>query len=226
MIMIEIKGIRFEVEIVHKKIKNLYLRLNDNRIVASAPLRMPDYEVYRFIESKRDWIYRTYDYMSYKKRMGHKYRGGDIFYLFDEPYRLERLIGKKNVLIKDKTIYLSYKDDSEDSIKYLYKYLDKYLMEKALDLLNHHLPFLEDYGYHQIPELKCRIMTSKWGVCYTRKNSICISSYLIHYPLECLEYIMVHEMTHFIVPNHSKRFYEVVGNQMPMYKEAVKLLKQ
>ncbi|MBQ1625320.1 MAG: M48 family metallopeptidase, partial [Erysipelotrichaceae bacterium] len=57
------------------------------------------------------------------------------------------------------------------------------------------------------------------------KNSITISSYLIHYPLYCLEYIMVHEMTHFIVPNHSKRFYEVVVNNMPDYKRAVKRLK-
>ena len=78
----------------------------------------------------------------------------------------------------------------------------------------------------EVPELKCRIMTSKWGVCYTRKNKITVSSYLIHYPLQCLEYIMVHEMTHFIVPNHSKRFYEVVANHMPDYKSASNRLKQ
>ena len=191
--MIEIKGIRFEVEITHKRIKNLYLRLKGNRIMASAPLRMPDYEVYRFIESKRDWIFRAYDQMKYKERISNLYRGGEYFYLFDEPYRLVRQIGRSNVSIQDKTIFLRYKDDSDDGIHYLY--------------------------------MKCRIMKSKWGVCYTKKNSITISSYLIHYPLYCLEYIMVHEMTHFIVPNHSKRFYEVVVNNMPDYKRAVKRLK-
>ncbi len=224
-IMLEIKGVRFEVEIVHKRIKNLYLRMHGNRITASAPLLMPDYLVYRFIDKKRDWIYRTYEYMSYKETVSSKYHGGDVFYIFDEAYHLERIIGKKGVSIKDRTIYLSYKDDSEDGIKYLYKYLDRYLMEKAKEYLDQHLPFLQDYGYHEIPELKCRLMSSKWGVCYTRKNSICVSSYLIHYPLYCLEYIMIHEMTHFIVPNHSKRFYEIVGKNMPSYKEAVKRLK-
>ena len=199
--MIEIKGIRFEVEITHKRIKNLYLRLKGNRIMASAPLRMPDYEVYRFIESKRDWIFRAYDQMKYKERISNLYRGGEYFYLFDEPYRLVRQIGRSNVSIQDKTIFLRYKDDSDDGIHYLYKVLDKRLL------------------------MKCRIMKSKWGVCYTKKNSITISSYLIHYPLYCLEYIMVHEMTHFIVPNHSKRFYEVVVNNMPDYKRAVKRLK-
>ena len=113
----------------------------------------------------------------------------------------------------------------DDGIHYLYKVLDKRLLMEAEKYLQKHLAFLRDYGYMQIPELKCRIMKSKWGVCYTKKNSITISSYLIHYPLYCLEYIMVHEMTHFIVPNHSKRFYEVVVNNMPDYKRAVKRLK-
>ncbi len=224
--MLEIRGVRFEVEITHKRIRNLYLRVQGNKVIASAPLLMPDFQVYRFIDRKKDWIYRTYERMAHKEQAGSKYHGGDVFYLFDEPYHLEQAIGKKGVSIREKTICLSYKDDSEDSIKYLYKYLDKYLMEKAKEYLDKHLPFLQDYGYHEIPELKCRVMKSRWGVCYTRKNSICISSYLIHYPLYCLEYIMVHEMTHFIVPNHSKRFYEVVGNNMPAYKEAVKRLKQ
>ena len=68
-------------------------------------------------------------------------------------------------------------------------------------------------------------MSSKWGVCYTRKNLINISSYLIHYPFECLEYIIVHEMTHFIIPNHSKRFYEIVANNMPNHKQVADKLK-
>ncbi|MBQ6149326.1 MAG: M48 family metallopeptidase, partial [Oscillospiraceae bacterium] len=93
------------------------------------------------------------------------------------------------------------------------------------EYLDRHIDLLEEYGYEQMPELKARIMTSRWGVCYTRKNSICISSYLIHYPEECLEYIMIHEMTHFIVPNHSKRFYRIVSSRMPDYKKALEKLK-
>lgn len=223
--MIEIKGIRFEVKIEHKRIKNLYLRLKDNVIMASAPLRMPDYAVYQFVESKRDWIYKAYDRMVYNKRISNLYRGGDVFYIFDEPYKLVKQIGKSNVTIMNRTIFLTYKDESEDAIKYLYKALDKEVLKLAQYYLNKHLPFLRDYGYMEVPELKCRIMTSRWGVCYTRKNRITVSSYLIHYPKQCLEYIMVHEMTHFIVPNHSRRFYEIVANNMPDYKSASNRLK-
>lgn len=224
--MLIIKGIEFEVEITHKRIKNLYLRLKDNKIIASAPLLMADHEVYRFIEQKRDWIYRTYDYMQYKKRITNMYKGGDFFYIYNVPYRLVRSIGKKNITISQNCIFLSYKDDSDDAIRYLYKYLDKHLLNKAQEYLEKYLHFIRDYGYYLTPVVKARIMTSKWGVCYTRKNQINISSYLIHYPLECLEYIMVHEMTHFIIPNHSKRFYDIVAKNMPDYKRANDLLKQ
>ncbi len=223
--MLEIKGVRFDVEITHKRIKNLYLRVDGNKVIASAPLFMADHEVYRFIESKRNWIYRTYERLSYKEKVTRLYRGGDIFYIFDRPYRLIRQEGKKSILIRDDAIYLNYSGDDEDAIRYLYKHLDKKLLSEAQRLMDKHLPFLKDYGYDDVPELKCRSMSSKWGVCFTKKNRINISSYLIHYPLECLEYIMVHEMTHFIVPNHSKRFYEVIYKNMPTYKEAVERLR-
>jgi predicted metal-dependent hydrolase len=128
--------------------------------------------------------------------------------------------------MQGETIVLTYKDSDPDKIlHFLYKHLDRYLLEEAKPYAEKYQDMLRDYGYTEIPSFKARIMKSKWGVCYTKKNSITISSYLIHYPLYCLEYIMVHEMTHFIVPNHSKRFYEVVVNNMPDYKRAVKRLK-
>ena len=91
--------------------------------------------------------------------------------------------------------------------------------------MNQYMPMLENYGYNLYPVLNAKILKSKWGVCYTRNNKINISSYLIHYPLDCLEYIMIHEMTHFIIPNHSKRFYEIIKNNMPNYKEVEKKLR-
>ncbi|MBR5754345.1 MAG: DUF45 domain-containing protein [Erysipelotrichaceae bacterium] len=224
--MVEIKGVVFNVEITRKKIKNMYLRLDGNTIKASVPVRMPEYEVYRFIESRKPWIYRAYDSQAYKLRTSMIYRGGDVFYVYGSPYRLVRSVGKKGFSIRDNVIYLSYKDDSEDGIKYLYKQFDRQLLQRAETLVDKYREsILIDYGYELRPELQAKIMKSRWGVCYMKKNRINISSYLIHYPLDCLEYIVVHEMTHFIIPNHSKRFYQIVGNNMPGYKDIVKKLR-
>lgn len=223
--MVEIKGIKFEVEITKKKIRNIYLRLQDNKIEASCPYYVPKYEVYKFIESKRDWIYKVYQFNNNRPKNLYLYNGGDTFYVFGKPYKLVRNIGRKKVVISEDTIFFTYKDDSLDSIKALYKYFDTELLNKAKVYLDKYKPLLLDYGYNEDPILNARLMSSKWGVCYTRNNKINISSYLIHYPYECLEYIMIHELTHFIIPNHSKRFYEIIANNMPDYKRANSLLK-
>ena len=223
--MVEIKGIKFEVEITKKRIKNIYLKLNGNKIIASCPYYVPQYEVYKFIESKKSWIYKVYNYYLNRPKNTLMYTGGNTFYIFGKEYSLIRSMGRKKISIINDTIYFSYKDDSDDGIKALYKFLDKTLLNKAQEYFNKYRNILLDYGYNDVPIIGARIMTSKWGVCYTRKNKINVSSYLIHYPEQCLEYIMVHEMTHFIVPNHSSRFYEIVSNNMPNYKEVNKLLK-
>lgn len=223
--VIIIKDIKFEVEIKHKRIKNMYLKLDGKCIIASVPLLMEDYEVYKFIELKKNWIYKTYNYNLLKNEKSRMYNNQDYFYIFGVKYRLNKIIGKKTVIIKDDVIYLSYPNNSEDSIKFLYKFLDNRLLSYAEKYVDKYLPLLEDYSYFLRPLLSAKRMHSKWGVCYTKKNKINISSYLIHYPLNCLEYIILHEMTHFIIPNHSKRFYEIVKSYMPMYKEISKELR-
>lgn len=223
--MITVKDVNFEVNIDKKHIKNIYMKLDGNCIKVSCPYRLNDYEVYRFIESKKNWLYKVYQYNLDRPKNMYMYDGSDVFYIFGKPYKLIRNIGKKRVNIENDTIFFTYKNENEDSIKALYKYFDSMLLNEARGYLDRHIGILHDYGYNNYPELNTRIMTSKWGVCYTRNNKINISSYLIHYPLECLEYIMVHEMTHFIIPNHSKRFYEIVNNNMPDYKIANEKLK-
>ena len=65
--MVEIKGINFQVEITKKRIRNIYLRVEDNKISATCPYYTANYEVYNFINTKRDWIYKAYLYNQYKK---------------------------------------------------------------------------------------------------------------------------------------------------------------
>ena len=223
--MVEIKGIAFDVIIEKKRIRNIYIRVENNTINVTCPYYTNDYEVYKFIDTKRNWIYKVYQYNNNKQLHSLKYSGGDSFYIYGAKHDLIRSIGRKNVKLIDNSIYFAYKDESEESIKALYKYFDNKLLIKAQEYLDKYRYILLDYGYNDMPVLKARIMSSKWGVCYTRKNQITISSYLINYPLKALEYIVVHELVHFIVPNHSKRFYEIVGNNMPDYKEANNILK-
>ena len=71
-----------------------------------------------------------------------------------------------------------------------------------------------------------RDMTSRWGSCSVQKHTIRINLQLAHKPEECLEYVIVHELTHMLEPSHNKRFHAYMKQFLPDYKEREKVLKE
>lgn len=65
----------------------------------------------------------------------------------------------------------------------------------------------------------------RFGSC-SGKNSLCFSCFLMQYPLEAVDYVIVHELAHIRHRNHSKEFYDLIAGYMPDYKQREKLLKQ
>ncbi len=65
---------------------------------------------------------------------------------------------------------------------------------------------------------------TRFGSC-SGKNGICFSLYLMQYPEEAIDYVVVHELAHIRHHNHSPAFYAEVAKVLPDYKERMKLLK-
>lgn len=61
---------------------------------------------------------------------------------------------------------------------------------------------------------------SRWGCCHPRTHQLAFSVYLLLLPDWCIEHVVVHELTHLLVPNHSDRFYAVMEQFFPRWKEA------
>lgn len=76
------------------------------------------------------------------------------------------------------------------------------------------------------PNLKLRKMKSRWGSCNYTNRIITLSTHLIYCTEEQIYYVIVHEFSHLIVPNHSKDFYKVVAEYCPNYKEIKKELNK
>lgn len=84
-------------------------------------------------------------------------------------------------------------------------------------------PLFEPYGV-AYPQIKIRCMTSRWGSCQPAKGIITLNSRLIAAPRSSIEYVVLHEFAHFIHPNHSKDFWNLVAYFMPDYKKRKKAL--
>ncbi|MCF0198486.1 MAG: DUF45 domain-containing protein [Bacteroidaceae bacterium] len=69
-------------------------------------------------------------------------------------------------------------------------------------------------------------LTSKWGSCHVRTRQLTFSLYLLLLPDWCIEHIVVHELAHLLVPNHSAAFYRVMDKHFPRWKEARAVTRQ
>ena len=68
-------------------------------------------------------------------------------------------------------------------------------------------------------------MTTRWGVCNKKTKTITLNSELIKYSIDKLDYVIIHELSHFIHFNHSKEFWLLVSKYCPRYKEIRKELR-
>lgn len=101
----------------------------------------------------------------------------------------------------------------------LQKYPKEFQLRVFQEICDNTYSLFWKHGYQvPRPELKVRYMTARWGSCQPRKHIITLNSQLIEKPRHCMEYVVLHEFTHFIHPNHSKDFYAVVESLMPDWK--------
>lgn len=107
--------------------------------------------------------------------------------------------------------------------------LTQYFDEKEIrvvitELCNKVYPYFEKKGI-KYPVVKFRRMVSQWGNCRSREGVLTFNTNLMYAPLECIEYVVLHEFTHFIEPNHSASFYAELEKVCPDWKSRKKLLK-
>jgi hypothetical protein len=68
-------------------------------------------------------------------------------------------------------------------------------------------------------------MRTRWGVCNKKTITVTLNTELIKYNLRCLDYVIVHELSHLVYFNHSKDFWNLVSKYCPNYKEIKRELK-
>ncbi len=93
-----------------------------------------------------------------------------------------------------------------------------YLCEKVY-------PYFEKKGV-KYPEIKFRKMVSQWGNCRSKSEILTFNKNLMYAPLECIEYVVLHEFTHFLESNHSKSFYDELAKVCPDWKTRKAILNK
>jgi predicted metal-dependent hydrolase len=93
------------------------------------------------------------------------------------------------------------------------------------DSLDRLYPIVQAHGV-KMPSVSVRSMKTRWGSCSVRGGSIRLNYYLRFAPLESIDYVVLHELAHFLYPNHSKDFYGFIERHMPDWKQRREYLKR
>ena len=207
-----------------KNMKNIYLKVEKNAdVVVSAPPRTPNYIIKKLIQENIDEIKLRRNNILTNGYTVKQYVTGEKHIIFGKEFVLEVRLGNKNVVkLSDDKIILVIKDKDHDRGQIVTSYLRKVLYNKAIEFINKYEKIM---GVHA-EQLRIKKMKTRWGTCNIEAKRIWINYELIKYPIECLEHIVVHELTHLLETNHTPRFYALLGKYYPNFRENDKLIKE
>lgn len=215
------------IEIIRKRIKNLYLNITpQGRIRISAPIRMPLSDIYAFIELKSSWIKKQHGkFLKQEQAPEKNYSDDELHYFSGKPYKLKIIAHTAKPIIHLTEEYLLlHIHPHADSLKKqatLEKWYSEQLKIKAHELIR----YWEVKMRVLVKQVKIRKMKTRWGSCSPHSQSIRINLELAKRSIECLEYIIVHELTHLLEPSHNKRFVRLMDTFLPDWKIRKKALK-
>jgi possible metal-dependent hydrolase len=218
-----IRSDKVEYTVTKKKIKNFIIRIYpDLRIAVSVPLHASNKDIENFIQSKKEWIETTLEKIKVDKENKNTLKESSIKILGKEIDKkiiesdLERIrLTNTSIYIYSKEIDNTQIDKKllEWKVEKLKAILDEYL-NKYTKLLNINI------DYYQIKKL-----SSAWGIYHKKENYISFNSDLIEKDIDCIEYVVLHELCHIFYMNHQKDFWALVEKYMPDYKVRRKNLK-
>ncbi len=104
-------------------------------------------------------------------------------------------------------------------------YSDEKIQNVILEICQEVYPYYQKLGI-EYPVIRFRKMVSRWGSCHSTKGILTFNLNLKYADRKCIEYVVLHEFTHFLQPNHSKDFYKELLKVCPDYKIYRRKLKE
>lgn len=203
----------YPVFITKKNNKNLYIRVDDKlNIKVTCPYFYTEKMVRKVLEDNLNSVYKMLDKQKLKNnnkiKEAYSYLGTPLNVIYKAVKK--PLFDGKNIILQNDLVLLKW-----------YKKMALEVFKSHLDEVYH--VFEENIPY---PKLKIMQMKTRWGVCNRKNNSITLNLELIKKDKECLNYVIIHELSHFVHFNHSKSFWQTVEKYCPDYKRVRKELRK
>lgn len=184
----------------------------DGTIVIKAPIIVPDEEIKQFIEKNRSFVERVIE--KYKKYGVFKeYKDGVRFLYLGNEYELKIVDRQVDPLVLKDRFYLSSKALSQARDVFLAWY-----KKQASKVIIERVKYYASLGGHTYNKVSVKDLQKIWGSCSSGRN-LSFNWRIIMAPLDVIDYVVVHELSHLKEFNHSQRFWNQVAMLMHDYEE-------
>ena len=222
---IEISGI--EIEVQKKNIKNLHLVVAppDGKVRVSAPMHLSDDSIKMFVRTKLSWIKKQQEKFEKQPRQSEReYVSGETLYVFGQQYflRVEYSYKGNSLILSGNEAILTVRKESTASQREAF--VNEWYRALLKEKIEAYFPKWENITGLHCDSWQTKYMTTRWGTCNTNTRKIWLNLQLAKKPIECLEYVILHELAHLKVRNHSKDFVAIMDQYMPYWRETKKLL--
>lgn len=221
--MVNLSGI--SLELVRKDIKNLHLAVYppDGRVRLSAPSDADEETLALFVASKVPWIRRKQRAMSELQRQSvREYLDRESHYFQGRRYLLRvHELSSSNQRARAKLTASKFLDlfvSDSASLEIKKRTLERFYRNELREVLQQLVPAWEKKLGVTATTWRIRPMKTKWGSCNPSKKSMLFNLELAKQPLDCIEYIVVHELAHLHEPKHNAKFEAILSQHLPNWR--------
>lgn len=215
------------VEIVKKEIKHMHLSVlaPNGKVRVSAPSNILDDSIIMFVRTRINWIKKQQEkFINQPRQSLRQYVSGETLYFWGKQYFLQvEYSYKRNsiILSGDKAILTVRKESTtEQRANYITEWY-----RKALKLeIEKRLPLLEQATGLTCLDWQTKYMKTRWGTCNTQTKKIWFNLQLAKKPIECLDYVIIHELGHTKIKTHNKDFIAYMDTFCPTWREVRQML--
>lgn len=214
-----VRGI--DVDVIYKDIKNLHIGVYPpmGRVRVAAPERLDDDQVRLAVIQRLSWIKRQRQQLQAAQRQSEREMiTGESHYLWGIRYRLKVIErpGRAHFEVDGDRLLLYMPQDTpvEQRRILLDRWYRHQLRQAIPDVIAKWEPRLDV----SVPKWSIRRMKTKWGSCNRETRHIWFNVELAKKHPDSLEYIAVHEMTHYLERNHGERFTKLMDGFLPDWR--------
>jgi predicted metal-dependent hydrolase len=210
-------------QIIRSKRKTFSLEIKpDGRLVVRAPQTASKAHIQAVVDQKAHWVTKTRARLAkqYQDVKPKTFTGGEKFWYLGQQYALQLTDRQRPLLDLDGTFNLSRTAQSQAREVFVAWYREE-TRQITQDLIH---KYAQSYGF-KVKQVRITSARTRWGSC-SSKNNLNFTYRLCMAPLDVVEYVVVHELVHLQVRNHSRAFWQAVEGIKPDYRNQRTWLKK